>query len=705
MASLTLFLEAALREPADALLDPGKRVFLPALLGAGLLSALLLIARGVALPLLLGRLLSPRLWLHRSARLDYQLIAIKALLRAGLLGWLPLSMLAVAAGTAGLLRHGLGTPSHTFSPLGAAAAFTLCGFLADDWSRFFVHRLMHRIPWLWEFHKVHHSAEVLTPFTLYRTHPLEVAINTARGALALGVVTGFFAWLCGPALRLFEVLGVEAIGFVWTLCGANLRHSHVFLSYGPRIERVLVSPAQHQIHHSRDPRHHDRNFGTVLAIWDWLGGSLYTTSRPERLRFGLSGEYAQVARSQTGVLTLLFRPIQVVVQRALGGAQRHRLAAAGLGALVLISCGGGCTSKRLDRAALLQSFGQCTVETYRAASVAADELAAACASLSSQPTTTTTAAARAAWARAIDAWQVAELLRYGPAADFLTLGGKGLREPIYAWPDVNRCLIEEQLVAKAYEGAAFTTTATSTRGLGALEYLLFYEGADNACGPQSAINTTGAWAALSADGLARRKAGYAQRAAADLSARLRELLAAWESGGFLSELTGAGRGSRLFLTQQAAISATAEALFFLDTEVKDRKLALPLGLKPECAAPPCPEALESPWADRGKQHLQSNLTGLKVLLFGCPSGAELGFDDLLEAVGAPGLAETARADVAAAEAAVAAVPGDSLARALVFEPAAVQRVHDAVKEVTGFLKLEFSMALAISSKRVEGDHD
>lgn len=702
MAILTRFLETVLREPADALLDPGRRIFLPALLGAGLLAALLLLARGVALPLLFGRLLSPRLWLHPSARLDYQLIAIKALLRLGLLGSVPLSMLAVAAGTAGLLRHGLGTPSHTGSPLGAAAAFTLCSFLADDWSRFFVHRLMHRVPWLWEFHKVHHSAEVLTPFTLYRTHPLEVAINAARGALALGVVTGFFAWLCGPALRLFEVLGVEAIGFVWTLCGANLRHSHVFLSYGPRIERVLVSPAQHQIHHSRDPRHHDRNFGTVLAIWDWLGGSLYTTSRPERLRFGLSGEYAQVARSRAGVLTLLFRPVQVVARRALRGVPQRRLAAAGLGALVLL-LGGGCTSKRLDRAVLLQSFGQCTVDAYRAASVAADELAAACSALPSGPAAAT--AARAAWARAIDAWQVAELLRYGPAADFLTLGGKGLREPIYAWPDVNRCLIEEQLVAKAYEGAAFTAAATSTRGLGALEYLLFYEGADNACGPQSAINTTGAWAALSPDELARRKAGYAQRAAADLSARLRELIAAWEPDGFLSELTGAGRGSRLFLTQQAAISATAEALFFLDTEVKDRKLALPLGLKPECASPPCTEALESPWADRGKQHLQSNLTGLKVLIFGCPSGAELGFDDLLEAVGAPSLAETARADVAAAEAAVAAVPGDSLARALVSDRAAVQRVHDAVKEVTGFLKLEFSMALAISSKRVEGDHD
>ena len=311
---------------------------------------------------------------------------------------------------------------------------------------------------------------------------------------------------------------------------------------------------------------------------------------------------------------------------------------------------------------------------------------------------------RAAWEQAIDAWQVAELLQYGPAGAFDTLGGKGLRETIYAWPDVNRCLIEQQLVSKAYEGAAFANTATSTRGLAALEYLLFYSGTDNACSATTDINTNGSWAALSPSELAQRKAAYARVAAADVATKTRGLIAAWEPNGFLAQLTTAGRGSTLFTTQQVAISVVAEALFVLDTEVKDRKLAMPLGLK-DCANTTCPEALESPWADRGKQHLRNNLVGIRLLLEGCPAGMALGYDDLLEAVGAPALATEMRADLVAAAAAIDALPGDKLSQALTSDRASVQRVYDTVKELTDFLKMEFSMALVISSKRVEGDHD
>ena len=166
--------------------------------------------------------------------------------------------------------------------------------------------------------------------------------------------------------------------------------------------------------------------------------------------------------------------------------------------------------------------------------------------------------------------------------------------------------------------------------------------------------------------------------------------------------------NRLNLTPVAIAEgrAVAEALFYLDTDVKDARLARPLGLK-DCAKATCPEALESPWADRGEQHLQKNLEGLQLLLFGCPAGMNRGFDDLLEAAGAPALAEQTRVAVAAAVAALDAIPGESL-RAALADPqgrAAMVAAHDAVREVTSLLKMEFSMTLAITSSRVEGDHD
>lgn len=688
-----------LREPADALLDPSRRVFGPALLFAGIIAALLYAVRGVSLLRLPGRLLSPRLFWHRSARLDYQLIALKALLRAALYGSLGVSALAVAATTAGWLRRSVGLPSLSVSPLWAGAVFTACAFLLEDLSRYLLHRLMHRVPLLWEFHKVHHSAEVLTPFTLYRTHPVEALLNGVRGAGTAGVVTGVFAWLLGPGLRVYELLGVEAIGFVWTLLGANLRHSHVWVSYGHRLEHLVVSPAQHQIHHSRDPRHLDRNFGTVLAVWDWLGGSLYTTSARERVRFGLpEGEQSPGAR----VDALLFQPIVAAARRLVAWPVLRPVAAV---LLVLSALSAGCeNTKKLDRGVLLQSFGTCTLERYRGAQDAAAKLATATDALAATPGAQAQTAARAAWTQAMDAWQVVELLRYGPAADFETLGGKALRDTVYSWPDVNRCLLETQLVGKVYEGAGFASTSTSTRGLAALEYLLFYAGTDNACSTTSEINTSGSWAALGADELARRKAAYARVLAADVAKQTQALVTAWEPNGFLAQLTTAGHGSTLLPTQQTALSVVAEAAFFLDTEVKDRKLATPLGIK-DCMGVSCAESFESTWAGHGKQNLRNNLVGLKVLMEGCPAGMSLGFDDLLESVGVPALATKLRADIAAADAAIDAIPGDSLPQAVVTDRESVQRTYDAVKELTDFLKMEFSMSLAITSKRVEGDHD
>src|SRR5712692_6347813 len=146
---------------------------------------------------------------------------------------------------------------------------------------------MHRIPALWEFHKVHHSAEVLTPITFYRSHPVDMLGQTVAEALASGIVTSVFLYVFGPSLTLTTILGVNAFRFAFYLFGANLRHSHICLSFGSMIEHLVISPAQHQIHHSADPKHFNRNYGSEFAIWDWVFGSLYCARREERITLGL----------------------------------------------------------------------------------------------------------------------------------------------------------------------------------------------------------------------------------------------------------------------------------------------------------------------------------------------------------------------------------------------------------------------------------
>jgi sterol desaturase/sphingolipid hydroxylase (fatty acid hydroxylase superfamily) len=90
------------------------------------------------------------------------------------------------------------------------------------------------------------------------------------------------------------LFGANFIFSIFHLLGANMRHSHIWLSFGPILERIIISPAQHQIHHSKAPRHWDRNYGEVFAIWDWLFGTLYLPGKErEIIEFGAVGDDTQ----------------------------------------------------------------------------------------------------------------------------------------------------------------------------------------------------------------------------------------------------------------------------------------------------------------------------------------------------------------------------------------------------------------------------
>lgn len=275
------------RRPLDALFGAEQRVFLPFLVTSAVIAAIVWAFRASPRAPLGRYLFSPKYWLHRSSLLDAQILFVRGLLGVVLVVPSFLTTIAVAVVVMRNLRHAFGTSSLAWPEAAVVSTFTVVAFVADDFTRYLVHRLLHRVPALWELHKVHHSAEVLTPFTLQRVHPLEGLLMAVRLGLTLGVVTGVFVWLFPGKVRGYEVLGVDVLSFAFAALGANLRHSHVWLSYGPRVERVLISPAQHQVHHSQDPQHYDRNFGAALAVWDWLFGTLYVTRGFERLTFGL----------------------------------------------------------------------------------------------------------------------------------------------------------------------------------------------------------------------------------------------------------------------------------------------------------------------------------------------------------------------------------------------------------------------------------
>ena len=313
-----------------------------------------------------------------------------------------------------------------------------------------------------------------------------------------------------------------------------------------------------------------------------------------------------------------------------------------------------------------------------------------------------------AWQKAIDVWQQAEVFQFGPAGPSTTPGGQSLRDQIYSWPLVSRCLVEQNIVSKVYANADFgTSSLVNMRGLAAAEYLLFYDGTDNACSPATAINASGQWAALGTDELSARKAHYASVVASAVANSARSLEKAWrtDGGDFRGKFVNAGANASVYANEQMALNAVSDAMFYMEIPLKDLKLARPLGLM-DCDAASCPESVESRFAGRSRTHIRNNLLGFRMLMSGCAAGGDLGFDDILEASGAGTLATKMKERVEAAIVAADAVPHDDLAMALNTAPASVMDLHAAIKGITDLLKTEFVSVLDLETPQtVEGDND
>jgi sterol desaturase/sphingolipid hydroxylase (fatty acid hydroxylase superfamily) len=277
----------------DFLLPLGSTFSLVSLVSALLIGAAHIVlsrrARGrkTSLRLLLRALFPRKVWLTASSRADL-VFAIFNIWCAGLLfGGALLSGQAISRGLSGMLVEvlGPGPLGQTPWPL-VAVVGTVLGFLAYELGYWADHWLSHKVKVLWAFHKVHHTADVLTPLTVFRVHPVESLKFANIIALATGLTGGLLAWAFGPAWHAPFVLGQNAIFLVFILTVVHLQHSHAWMTFAP-LGRWLLSPAHHQIHHSADPAHFGKNLGSCLAVWDRMFGTLHVPGeRPRGLTFG-----------------------------------------------------------------------------------------------------------------------------------------------------------------------------------------------------------------------------------------------------------------------------------------------------------------------------------------------------------------------------------------------------------------------------------
>jgi len=273
--------------PVFAPLYAQSRYYVVYLASAALLGALVLWFRQPrgqrTSAAVLAKLFRSDVFLHPSALLDYRFVVINHALFAAVLGAMLFSVNTATGWVVNGLTALAGPSSGAQAGWLASIAFTLLVFVVTDFAQFVGHYIQHRIPILWEFHKVHHSAEVLTPVTAIRVHPVSDMVATQVFGGCMGLVNGAFLYVYHGPVAEIAVLSVNVLVFLHFTIGAyHLSHSHVWLMFPKGFREVFLSPALHLIHHSSDPRHYDKNFALYLTVWDRMFGTLYMPADEEQ---------------------------------------------------------------------------------------------------------------------------------------------------------------------------------------------------------------------------------------------------------------------------------------------------------------------------------------------------------------------------------------------------------------------------------------
>jgi sterol desaturase/sphingolipid hydroxylase (fatty acid hydroxylase superfamily) len=233
------------------------------------------------------RVLFPSWWYRNASfKADVGFLLFSVVIFGGLFGWAMLSADFVSRSVSGALTNQFGAAGgFGLNPVIANAVSAFSIFIAYELAYWFDHYLKHRVPLLWEFHKVHHTAEVLSPLTNFRVHPVDSVIFGNIMAVAMGTTHGVMTYLefstAGGA-----GVSVIAVAFMWAL--GHLHHSHFWISTTGPLGCVILSPAHHQLHHSDNPKHFNKNFGAFLSVWDWMFGTLHLPDRRQQhLNFGV----------------------------------------------------------------------------------------------------------------------------------------------------------------------------------------------------------------------------------------------------------------------------------------------------------------------------------------------------------------------------------------------------------------------------------
>lgn len=289
------------------------------------------------------------------------------------------------------------------------------------------------------------------------------------------------------------------------------------------------------------------------------------------------------------------------------------------------------------------------------------------------------------WRSTVEAWNRVELLEIGPVRD------ARLHNEIEKWPP-NEEFIEEFIAGEALLDEAFVAGSGSTsKGLPAIEYLLFDAEGDNA---RSLASLT--------EGAAGRRVAYLVALTDHLRGRADALLALWAESGdnyALGFIEADSDGGEL----QGSVSMMANEMIVLIEGISQMKLADPLGLKVYGVVQP--DHVEAHRSDQGTASLIANLEGFRQTFTG---DAGQGFDDYLDFLGAQHeagpLSAAILAQTDATLEALRAIDGP-IEEALTSHPEQVRHAYDEVQALLVLVKVDMTSQLGVTVTFNDNDGD
>jgi sterol desaturase/sphingolipid hydroxylase (fatty acid hydroxylase superfamily) len=147
-------------------------------------------------------------------------------------------------------------------------------FLVRDFIQWNIHRLLHKVPWMWEVHKVHHSIEEMGFAGHLRYHWMENVIYRTLEYIPLAMI--------GFGIQDFFIV------HIFTLAIGHLNHANIYLPLGP-LKYIFNSPQMHLWHHAEElpkERRNGVNFGITLSMWDYIFGLNYVPKEDGNIKLG-----------------------------------------------------------------------------------------------------------------------------------------------------------------------------------------------------------------------------------------------------------------------------------------------------------------------------------------------------------------------------------------------------------------------------------